>query len=350
MINDEYDALIKETKDKLRSYSDATAVITKKYAEARAQYEAAKEKSAQILEKNYSRDRNAAAAQVKLDEKNTGEYLASRGLATSGESAQAKLNSNISLNNALSGLSAEHESKLADMLSEKDEYLSRLGIDYAKEYADAENKLLSQAAEVAESKLKHTSSKSGSASEIPAVSDSVGAAEGDGLFDPEMTPYQLASAIVRRFTGGNTVKYAEDNLEISDYLKKLSERYSLTDDFRDQLVFALDALGYSALDDESNALTRLIYDAETEYTDAYSRASALAKKTIPDYEKRQAFIKKYAYFSKLDYIFTRCKNIDEFYEACSLMGMTEKDREAYIEDVANRVGTSSEVRIGESLK
>ena len=37
MINDEYDALIKETKDKLRSYSDATAVITKKYAEARAQ-------------------------------------------------------------------------------------------------------------------------------------------------------------------------------------------------------------------------------------------------------------------------------------------------------------------------
>lgn len=32
------------------------------------------------------------------------------------------------------------------------------------------------------------------------------------------------------------------------------------------------------------------------------------------------------------------------------MGMTEKDREAYIDDVANRVGTSSEVRIGESLK
>lgn len=118
-----YESLIEEAKKYLtldnsefeKYYTQATESLQQNYKNAIAS-----------LNKQYSKDRNDAAAQAMQNSRNMNQYLAARGLARSGESVQEKINSNLSLNNALSDLADSNSRQIVELAKDKNDSLLSL--------------------------------------------------------------------------------------------------------------------------------------------------------------------------------------------------------------------------------
>ena len=82
-----YSELVEQTKKELEKSYGTSAALTQLYNNAKANYEKQHKESVESLNKDYEEKKNQAAAQKLTNEKNTGEFLASRGLSFSGESA-----------------------------------------------------------------------------------------------------------------------------------------------------------------------------------------------------------------------------------------------------------------------
>lgn len=137
-----YESLIEEAKKYLtldnsefeKYYSKATENLQQNYKDAIAS-----------LNKQYSKDRNDAAAQAMLNSRNMNQYLAARGLSRSGESVQEKINSNLSLNNTLSGLADSNSRQILELAKNKNDSLLSLE-EKRLERKDANDKWTSEQA------------------------------------------------------------------------------------------------------------------------------------------------------------------------------------------------------------
>lgn len=334
-----YSELVEQTKKELLKHSDTAAILANMYNQAKQNYENAYRESAEALNKDYEAKRNAASAQQKQSDKNTDELLAARGLAFSGESAQAKINSNITLANTLSSLARDHSAGLAQLKRQKDESIAELDAEYGEKRIQAEKELNDDAVKMAQDKIKY--------GEVTLGSEGGGeVTEGDGLYEPSMTAYQLANAIVKRYGTGGKVQKAEENLNINRYLKELKERYSFTDEYIDKLSFVLDALGYIGLDEDGMHVATVVNGGNLEYDESYEQAQKTAKKLYYDHDERSNYAKKRANMDRLDYIYTRCETMDQFYSACQLLDMSNRETEEYLKTVATRRGTPNQVDLG----
>lgn len=176
-----------------------------------------------------------------------------------------------------------------------------------------------------------------------------GNTDGDGIvFTPNMSAYQLASAIVKRFGSGGKISKAEHNINIRNYLEKLTSRYNLTDEYMDKVIFVLDALGYTAMSETGTKTATIVNQAELYHDKAYSRAKSLAKILFTDYDDRNEYAKKHAYMEKMDYVYTRCETMDQFYEACLMLGLNNEKTEEYLDIVAARRNTENEIKLGQN--
>lgn len=337
-----YSELVEQTKKELLKHSDTTAILTNMYNRAKQSYENAYQESAEALNKDYEAKRNAASAQQKLNDKNTDELLASRGLAFSGESAQAKINSNIALANTLSSLASDHAQGMTEIKKQKDESIANLDKEYDEKRIQAIKEINDDAIEMAQDKIKYGEVT------LEGASGSTDSEDGDGLFEPTMTAYQLANAIVKRYGTGGKVQKAEQNLNINRYLNELTERYSFTDEYLDKLTFVLDALGYIGINDDGIHVATVVNGGNLEYEESYEQAQQTAKKLYYDYDDRNNYAKKRAYMDRLDYVYTRCNNMDQFYSACRLLDMSNREIDEYLNTVERRVGTANEIRLGEN--
>lgn len=339
-----YSELVEQTKKELEKSYGTSAELTQLYNNAKANYEKQHEKSIESLNKNYDEKRNSAAAQKLLDEKNTGEFLASRGLSFSGESAQAKLNSDISFNNTLSSLAKQHGEGISQLNKNKTEYFEKLDTDYAKDSIAARKELMELAQEMAENKIKYGDvTVNGSA-----LGSESGSEGGDGIFDPAMSAHQLATAIVKRYGTNGKVKDAYQNLDIRNYLEGLSERYTLADDYMDKVIFVLDALGYTAADEQGLNTAEIVKNANSVYDAAHRKATSMAQFLFNDYDDGKTYAEKRAYMERLDYLYTACESMEQFYSACELLDMDSEETEAYLDNVTARRNTKNEIKLGQN--
>ena len=96
----DYSNLIQSMKSSLDDYQKASEEeLSALYSAAREEYNKSYTASLENLDRQYKSDVNDAYAKRALEDKNTGEYLASRGLSRSGESANAKIASGVTLGN-----------------------------------------------------------------------------------------------------------------------------------------------------------------------------------------------------------------------------------------------------------
>lgn len=133
----EYDKLIDDVKYKIDNFSYDGTVYDDIYNKAAAQYAAAYKASADALSAKAEKNRHLAVGSNALESKSLAESLAMRGLAKSGESSMMKINSAISLNNALSAISAEELNARANLENEKLKLLAGLGKDIGLKKATA---------------------------------------------------------------------------------------------------------------------------------------------------------------------------------------------------------------------
>ncbi len=394
-----YDTLIEQTRKELEKYSDNTKALTDLYNKAKENYDKSFNDSIKKLNDDYEKKRNAASAQQKLDEKNAGEYLAARGLAYSGESAQAKLNSDMIYKNTLSSLASDHAENLSKLENSKNSYLAELDLDYAEKLMEKERELTDTAIKLAEDKIKYgdavigdpiiedntqidtpseedntvngnqsnnnsgnssgnnssggtnTNKKpsSGSADKNQQTDKEEEKTEESNTFEPSMTAYQLANAIAKRYGTSDTVTTAEANINISKYLNGLKERYTFADDYMDKVIFVLDALGYTPMDDESIGIATIVSNSADEYNIEYTQAETLAKLLFTNYDDRKEYAEKRATMARLDYIYTRCKDINEFYTACSMLDLSDYQVRDYLRNIEAREGKSNEIQLGGNL-
>lgn len=337
-----YSQLVEQTRKELEKASDTTAILTDMYNKAKENYIQSHKAATEELNYDLDTKKNAAAALKKQEEKNTGEFLASRGLAFSGESAQAKLNSDMAFANTVSALDDQHTKAVSRLNSEKNKNLFELDTEYAEKRMKASKELDEQAEKAAQNKIKYGEVTLQDVTNA----DGTGNVEGDGLFEPSMTAYQLANAIVKRYGTGGKVSAPEQSLNIHTYLDGLKERYSFTDDYIDKLNFALDAMGYTASDDSGMRLTDIVNNANLYYENSYDRNRAIAKKIYMGIDDRTEYAEKRAAADRLDYIYRRCKTLPEFYTACAMLGMTKKEISNYMNTVYLRSGTPNQVDMG----
>ena len=340
-----YSELVEQTKKELEKSYGTAAALTRLYNNAKANYEKQHKESVESLNKDYEEKKNLAAAQKLVNEKNTGEFLASRGLSFSGESAQARLNSDINFNNTLSSLAKQHTTELSELNKSKSEYLGKLDTDYAKDSINAQKEFEKLALEMAENKIKYGDVTVGGDA-LGTENGENGGDGGDGIaFTPDMSAYQLATAIVKRYGSGGKISKAEHNLNVKKYLEKLTERYNITDEYMDKVIFILDALGYTGMNDTGAKTASIVNEAELQYDKAYSRAKSLAKLLFYDYDDRNEYAKKRAYMEKLDYVYTRCETMEQFYDACLMLGLNNEKAEEYLDTVVAR----KDVKLGQNI-
>lgn len=118
-----YESLINQAKDYLKLDNSEFEEYYRKAAE---NLQNSYNKSLSLLEKQYTKDKNAAASQSMLNKRNMDQYLAARGLSRSGESVQEQINSNISLNNTLNSLADTNARQIAELETNKNADLLEL--------------------------------------------------------------------------------------------------------------------------------------------------------------------------------------------------------------------------------
>ncbi len=339
-----YSEIVEQTKKELEKSYGTAAVLTQLYNKAKSNYQANHNASVDALNKDYEQKKNDAAAQKMVNEKNTGEFLASRGLSYSGESAQAKLNSDISFNNTLSSLADSHSDGLTELNKKKNEYFAALDADYMENSVKARKELEQLARDMAADKIKYGDVTVNNS----ALGSESGSESGDGLFDPSMSAHQLATAIVKRYGTGGKVKNAYQNLDIRNYLEGLTERYTLADDYMDKVIFVLDALGYTAADEQGLYTANIVKNANSVYDAAHRKATTMAQLLFNDYDDSKTYAEKRAYMERLDYLYTRCESMEQFYSACALLDMDSEETEAYLDNVTARRNTENEIKLGQN--
>ncbi len=135
---------INSLKEALNSYSAEEEKLSALYKTAIENAEKAHQTAKAQLEAQYDTDRNAVYADNARNERNFNNLLAQRGLGFSGEAAQSKLNSNITLSNRLGELEREKNKgslKLDSDLASNKIALSMEEAEKLKSILDSKNQL-----------------------------------------------------------------------------------------------------------------------------------------------------------------------------------------------------------------
>ncbi len=138
-------------KNALNGYSAEEEKINALYKTAKENAQKETQEAKKQLDRQYYRDRNEVYADNARDERNFNNALAERGLGFSGEAAQAKLNSNIILNNRLGQLIREKNEASNQYDIELGKTISSLSMEEAaklNEMLQSKNNLNAQIAEM----------------------------------------------------------------------------------------------------------------------------------------------------------------------------------------------------------
>lgn len=373
-------------KKALDGYSEEENKLSALYKTAIENAEKAHMERKRQLEEQYYHDRNTAYADNAKAERNTFNTLAARGLGFSGEAAQAKLNSNISLANRLgalareklnaeagynleladniSNLSIEESEKTADLMKHKNDLNASIaGMELERETGEAEraadeeseNKKL--AAEKEALQLQIQADKDLQAAELAAERDmfdaelaakyySSGSSGGSGNgsagnttaeeeeqsvgYTPEISAKELAKQLVNSATGGNLIDGATHEYMVNKYLLQLRTNYDINPDYYDELIFMLKAYGYEEISEPEMRVQVISTEAEAYYSNMYDELyDQYVVSGLGEESARSKAISDSAE-KRFDYIYNRCENLTEFRMCCLKLGISSREIQEYI--------------------
>ena len=297
-----YSDSIKRLKEMLDGYSAESGRLTELYKTALQNAEKTRADAQKAVDEQYYRDRNEAYSDIARSERNTLNALSARGLGFSGETAQARLNSNVLLSERLGDIArgrlgkeieldnelAKQKSELALDAAERQSALDKsyadIAADIAKTELDAEQEKARLKAEKemqqAELNAKYGGSGGGNVSggNINVGVNGGGNGGGNGElddiigFNPEATPKELAKLLVTSATDDGYIRGSYDEYLINRYMLELYDNYTLPDGYMDELIFMLKAYGYPAKSREDMRKQVITRDAKAYYEDRYKSA------------------------------------------------------------------------------
>lgn len=370
-----YSDSIEALKAGLMQYSENEKKLSELYKQAIANAESGYKAATKQINDQYKRDRNTAHADTVREERNLNNALAARGLGFSGEAAQTKLNSNIILANRLSELNrgkanAESEllldlsdkknalamdnaeklrdiqkgrdnlnSSIASILGEREDNANKIQaekelqaskLQAEKEMLEAELKAKKEMLE-AELSSKNTSSGTGN-------SPSGGGSSGNGTSGttlPNISAKELAKQLISTASGG---KSSIDNshaqqYSINKYLLELTEKYNVSDEYLNELIFMLRTQGYEDVGEANRRIDVITYDAISYYYSMYDKYYNQYIKRGVSESKAASEAKKTASGAQMDYIYKNSRDKNEFKKCCKELGISTTDVQTYLNEI-----------------
>ncbi len=361
-----YSDTVKAFKDALNGYSEEENKLSELYKTALSRNEKAKNDGLTRLDTAYKSDRNEVFADNARAEQNAARVLNSRGLGFSGEMAQSKLNSNLSLSNRLGDLASENAKNKQDLINQHDRYAHELSVEEAEKRStlnEGKSKLLADIAKAEleseqkekelelgyaeleaekelfkaelEAKYQNTQSNGSTGNTNGGINGSqTESDEVDDYFSPEIKPKDLANLMVQNATGGDYIKTERHAYLVNKYLLEATEKYNLSDSYMQELVFMLKAYGLKELSYSELRKTVITQDAQELYNHSY-------EKRYKEYVERGAkpfrartYARGLAVTDTFDYIFSHTQSKEEFLEYCELIKL---DSEAAKNYASNKV-------------
>lgn len=372
-----YSDTVSAFKEALNGYSEEENKIKELYKSARERNEAAKSQAIAQLDNKHSSDRNAAFADNARAELNTARMLNSRGLGFSGEMAQSKLNSNLSLSSRLGELASANTVSRQALIDKHDGYAHELALEEAEKRAllrDGKSKLLADIAKAeleneqkekelelgyakieaekellqAELDAKYKGEQSNTAGTVGNGTGNVGNGAGNVgngtadtetpdtdasvFFSPEIKPKDLARLMVQNATGNDYIKSERDTHLVNKYLLQAIEDYKLSDAYMEELIFMLKAYGLKELSHLELRKSVISTDAKSVYDTNYEKRykEYIDRGTAPS--RARTFALYSARTDAFDYIYSHTNSKAEFLECCELIKLDYEEAKKYVSD------------------
>ena len=333
-----YDAKEK-LKELLDGYSAETEKIEQLYKTALSNAQKGYESALAESKVESERKRNRAYADNALEERSTMNMLASRGLGSSGEAVQAKLNSNL----LLEGRLAEIDRDEAEAARELKQSLSDTELSLAKEKQTAKNNIFKEQSELytelARLESDSTDNLNTGNGNGSTTNGSQGNPNGNGIgesitdipeFTPEASPKELAKLMVGAATDDGYIRSDYDEYLINRYMLELYENYQLDDSYMKELVFMLKAYGYPESDISEMRVQVISREAKTDYDESYKKLYDSAILSGKHALSASVYAAQTAENELLDMIYSRTASDSEFREVCKNAGVTDAVAEAYL--------------------
>ena len=365
-----YSDTVSAFKEALNGYSEEENKIKELYKSARERNEAAKSQAIAQLDSKHSSDRNAAFADNARAELNTARMLNSRGLGFSGEMAQSKLNSNLSLSSRLGELASANTVSRQALIDKHDGYAHELALEEAEKRAllrDGKSKLLADVAKAeleneqkekeielgyakieaekellqAELDAKYKGEQGFTAGNVGNGTDNVDNGTADTetpdtdasvFFSPEIKPKDLARLMVQNATGNDYIKSERDTHLVNKYLLQAIEDYKLSDAYMEELIFMLKAYGLKELSHLDLRKSVISTDAKSVYDTNYEKRykEYIDRGTAPS--RARTFAQYSARTDAFDYIYSHTNSKAEFLECCELIKLDYEEAKKYASD------------------
>ncbi len=362
-----YNDTINELKAALSAYSDEESKLMSLYETALTNAEKAYSLANKQLDEQYDRDRNEVYADTAREERNALNMIASRGLGFSGEAAQAKLNSGITLANRLgeltrgknnqsldlerdylerkTALSIENADKIGDINQKRNDTLKDIaGMELDKEQHDA---ALRADAKLQAEKLKHDrdmkqleldTKYGGNGSDVTVNGGNVSVGGSDEKEDtkadgflPDISPKDLAKQVIASATGDTgAVTSDEHSYAVNKYLLELIDNYDMNDEYYDELVFMLRAYGYDVPEEKDMRADVISTDAKEYYNDRYGYYYDQYILAGADEKTSRSSAKTDAMNAMLKYIFDSSKSESDFRYYCAAAHISQKQVDEYL--------------------
>ncbi|MDD4125376.1 MAG: hypothetical protein PHW77_06620 [Eubacteriales bacterium] len=374
----DYKDYLEEAKQYLQKNSPAFSAYEDYYQKAVNNIGEDYDASAEKLNAGYLADTNQAVAQSAINAKNIAQYMASRGLSRSGEAEQETINSNLSLNKALSELASSKYNALSELYANKNQSLLALEKEYAAKKDENEDWLYSAAFDLASAQLSSdrrdediAREEANSVSEreyeeyirqlekeyekqlleekrayedkvrqeeqafklemaVKSETETEGESEAENGYTPSQTPSALAKSAVTSYTAdGKKVSGITDRIKLYDYLTELAEG-GIAESYMKELLVSLKASGYSEPTEEEIRAYKTAADSEDSYK---SRRESYYQMYIAlgiDDSKAGEWAEKAAVFSRLDYCYTNSETAEEFGACCEILGISESLLDEYL--------------------
>jgi len=363
----DYNELIEQTKKALESYSKADTELEELYRQAKERNNKSYELSKNQLAEQYYEDKNQAASRAALSAKDMNEFLAARGLATSGESVQAKLDSNMALNSALSGLAKSNMQSLTELEKQRLEKESELDMSLAEkklELNKQKNTLSDQIEQLKKALENSNKSTDDNKSNDNNKSTNSDKKNNNGTTDNNKTkddttekPYvpstsakDIAKNILETFASGGKITTDLQRSQIKKYLQSLVKNDGVDEDYIKDIVFILKTYGYSDISEAYADSVIAAKDAAEYYNKMYNDYYEIYVRGNRTADKASSMAKSKAKTLMLDYIYERSRTIAAFESAAKQSGVTQAELEEYYQRLNNIMNNGEKITLGSKVK
>lgn len=338
--------------------------------------------SADKINEQHFLDSNKTSARSALDAKNISQYMASRGLSRSGEAEQETINSNLSLNQALSELTRSKYDALSKLYSDKNKALLEMEKEYADKKLKSDDWLYSAAFDLASAQLAEDRRQEETAkkeeeqkakqeyeeyvrslereyeqkllAEKRAYEDKVRKEEQDfkremaeysdksketgdesGKYTPSQSPSTIGKNIITSQTlDGKKVSGVSDRVKLEEYINQLKEA-NVDDAYLGELLMVLKSTGYAPPSDTERKAYGIAASSEEVYDNRRKSYFDMYLLLGTDKEKAGEMADRAAFYSRLDYCYTNSASTEEFAVCCEILGITKAQLDDYLARVNN---------------